>query len=135
MMRIVVAGFGLLVLGGCAAEAPLKEEPAFYLSMAHGGAKVDPAVAASMISAAMQKSDGETARRIISTILAYANLPKVEPRGKKIVRRLAVDKKTVNGMPHFVLPTEIGKVEIVSDVPERAVVQAVDELRYLSLAG
>ena len=50
MMRVAVAILGLLALGGCAAEAPLKEEPAFYLSMAHGGAKVDPVVAASMIS-------------------------------------------------------------------------------------
>ena len=49
-MRVAVAILGLLVLGGCAAEAPLKEEPAFYLSMAHGGAKVDPVAAASMIS-------------------------------------------------------------------------------------
>jgi hypothetical protein len=38
-------------------------------------------------------------------------------------------------MPHFILPTKIGEVEVVSDVPERAVIQAVDELRYLSLAG
>ena len=50
-MRVAVAMLGLLALGGCAAEAPLKEEPAFYLSMAQGGAKVDPGVAASMISA------------------------------------------------------------------------------------
>jgi len=38
----------------------------------------------------------------------------------------------VNGIAHFVLPKEIGCVEIASDVPERAVVQAVEELRYLS---
>ena len=50
MMRVAVAILGLLALGGCAAEAPLVEQPAFYLSMAHGGAKVDAAVAASMIS-------------------------------------------------------------------------------------
>jgi 3-dehydroquinate synthase len=106
-----------------------------YRQFLHGEAVAWGMVAASMISAAMQKSDGETARRIISTVLAYATLPKVEPRGKKIVRRLAVDKKTVNGMPHFILPVEIGKVEVVSDVPERAIAQAVDELRYLSLAG
>src|SRR4051794_10331161 len=37
VMRMAVAGVGLLMLGGCAAEAPLREEPAFYLSMAHGG--------------------------------------------------------------------------------------------------
>ena len=55
-MRMAMAGFGLLMLGGCAAEAPLKEEPAFYLSMAHGGAKVDPGVAASMISGYRQNN-------------------------------------------------------------------------------
>ena len=56
MTRAVIAILGLLALGGCAAEAPLKEEPAFYLSMAHGGAKVDPVVAASMISGYRQNN-------------------------------------------------------------------------------
>src|SRR3954453_8468807 len=55
-MRMAAVGLGLLALGGCAAEAPLKEEPAFYLSMAHGGAKVDPGVAASMISGYRQNN-------------------------------------------------------------------------------
>jgi Cysteine-rich secretory protein family len=56
VMRRAFAIVGLLVLGGCAAEAPLREEPAFYLSMAHGGAKVDPGVAASMISGYRQNN-------------------------------------------------------------------------------
>jgi 3-dehydroquinate synthase len=106
-----------------------------YRQFLHGEAVGWGMVAASMISAAMQISDGDTARRIISIALAYATLPKVDVRGKKIVRRLGVDKKTVNGMPHFILPVKIGQVEVVRDVPERAVIQAVDELRYLSLAG
>ena len=42
------------------------------------------------------------------------------------------DKKTRNGVVHFVLPTEIGSVEIVNDVPESVVIEAVDELRRLS---
>ncbi len=105
-----------------------------YKQFLHGEAVAWGMVAASMISAAMQKAEPETARRIISSVLAYASLPKVEPRGKRIVRRLAHDKKTVNGVVHFVLPVEVGKVEIVSDVPERAVVQAIEELRYLSQA-
>jgi len=33
---------------------------------------------------------------------------------------------------HFVLPTAIGKVEIVSDVPERVVMAAVEEIQELS---
>jgi len=44
------------------------------------------------------------------------------------------DKKTVDGVAHFVLPREIGKVEIVHNVPDRAVLQAIEELRYLSRA-
>jgi 3-dehydroquinate synthase len=105
-----------------------------YKQFLHGEAVAWGMVAASMISAAMQKADSETARRIISSVLAYASLPKVEPRGKRIARRLANDKKTINGVAHFVLPIQVGKVEIVPDVPERAVIQAVEELRYLSQA-
>jgi 3-dehydroquinate synthase len=105
-----------------------------YKQFLHGEAVAWGMIAASMISAAMQMSNSETARRIISSVLAYAPLPKVESRGKRIARRLANDKKTVNGIAHFVLPVELGKVEIVPDVPERAVIQAVEELRYLSQA-
>ncbi|NVN88043.1 MAG: CAP domain-containing protein [Rhodopseudomonas sp.] len=50
MKRGAVAVFGLLVLAGCAGEAPVTEQPTMYLSMANGGAKLDPAAAASMIS-------------------------------------------------------------------------------------
>ena len=105
-----------------------------YKQFLHGEAVAWGMVAAAMIAAAMQKTDSETARRIISSVLAYAALPKVVPRGKRIVRRLAHDKKTMNGVVHFVLPVAIGQVEIVPDVPERAVIQAVEELRYLSQA-
>lgn len=50
-MRLAVALVGFLLLGGCAAEmAPVVEQPTMYLSMANGGAKLDPAAAASMIS-------------------------------------------------------------------------------------
>jgi uncharacterized protein YkwD len=50
MMRAAVAIIGLLALGGCAADIPSTEQPAMYLSMANGGAKLDPEAAASMIS-------------------------------------------------------------------------------------
>jgi hypothetical protein len=49
IMRAAVAIIGLLALDGCAAEAPV-EQPTMYLSMANGGAKLDPVAAASMIS-------------------------------------------------------------------------------------
>jgi uncharacterized protein YkwD len=49
-MKRAVAILGLLVLGGCAADAPVVEQPTMYLSMANGGATLDPQAAASMIS-------------------------------------------------------------------------------------
>ncbi len=105
-----------------------------YKQFLHGEAVAWGMVAAAMIAAALQLTDADTARRIISTVLAYASLPRVDARGRRIALRLAADKKTLNGVVHFVLPREIGRVEVVADVPERAVVQAVDELRYLSQA-
>ena len=48
---------GIFVLGGCAADRDvIPEQPAFYLSMAHAGAKIDATVAASMISGYRQNN-------------------------------------------------------------------------------
>jgi uncharacterized protein YkwD len=50
-MRLAVAVAGLLLLGGCAADiVPQPDQPTMYLSMANGGAKLDPAAAASMLT-------------------------------------------------------------------------------------
>ncbi len=103
-----------------------------YQYFRHGEAVAWGMVAATMIGAGLQQTDRETARRIIALVLACAPLPEVEARGQRIVRRLRADKKTAGGVVHFVLPLEIGQVAVVADVPERAVVQAVEELRRLS---
>jgi Cysteine-rich secretory protein family len=50
IMRAGVAIIGLLVLGGCSADMSSTEQPTMYLSMANGGARLDPQAAASMIS-------------------------------------------------------------------------------------
>jgi uncharacterized protein YkwD len=50
MIRAMIAMIGLLALCGCAADAPSPEQPTMYLSMADGGARLDPQAAASMIS-------------------------------------------------------------------------------------
>ena len=49
-MRGAVAIIGLLLLGGCMADTQAPEQPTMYLSMANGGATLDPQAAASMIS-------------------------------------------------------------------------------------
>lgn len=103
-----------------------------YQHFLHGEAVAWGMAAAAMIAAAMQRTSAETARRIISAVLAYAPLPKVQAHARRILQRLASDKKTRNGIVHFVLPAAIGKVEVVSGVPPQAVIDAVDELRRLS---
>ena len=105
-----------------------------YKVFLHGEAVAWGMVAAAMIAVGMHRTSLPSAQRIISLVLAYAPLPKVEVRPKSIFRRLASDKKTLDGQVHFVLPHDIGHVDIVTDVPERAVLQVVEELRSLSQA-
>ena len=105
-----------------------------YKVFLHGEAVAWGMVAAAMISVGMQKTSLPSAQRIIGLVLAYAPLPRVDVSPKAIFRRLASDKKTLDGQVHFVLPHEIGKVDIVTDVPERAVLQVIKELHNLSQA-
>jgi 3-dehydroquinate synthase len=109
----------------------LEAETAYKIFL-HGEAVAWGMVAAAMIAVGMQKTSPAAAQRIISLVLAYAPLPEVTVRPKAIFRRLASDKKTLDGKVHFVLPRGVGQVDIVNDVPERAVLQVVEELRNLS---
>jgi 3-dehydroquinate synthase len=105
-----------------------------YRTLLHGEAVGWGMVAAAWIAAEMGKLDRDSARRIREATLGVGRLPKIDVRGRNIVRRLQADKKTRNGRVHFVLPTEIGKVEVVNDVPEKVVLGAVAEVRRLSVA-
>jgi 3-dehydroquinate synthase len=105
-----------------------------YRHFLHGEAVGWGMIAASMIGSGLQITDSATAQRIISLVLAYAPLPKVNVKSKKILKRLVSDKKTVGGVPHFILPTGIGAVEVVNTVPDRAIIQAMEEVKHLSKA-
>jgi 3-dehydroquinate synthetase len=59
-------------------------------------------------------------------------LPRVTVSAKRVMRALQRDKKTRNRVVHFVLPCEIGKVEVVSHVPEAVVLEAIKQLQVLS---
>ncbi len=103
-----------------------------YKRFLHGEAVAWGMIAATRIAAATRRIDSATAQRVISTALAYARLPRVSTRPRNILRRMQADKKTRDGVVHFVLPSAIGKVEIVSSVPERTVLEAVEGLRELA---
>lgn len=104
------------------------EAETHYTQLLHGEAVGWGMIAASLIGAEMQVTDAATAQRIISLVQAYGPLPKVKVDGKRIVKRLLSDKKTVGGTPHFVLATAVGSVGVVNNVPSRSVIAAVKEM-------
>lgn len=103
-----------------------------YRRMLHGEAVAWGMIAANTIALSVGRTDSVTAGRIADAVLSLGRLPEVNVSPRKILARLQSDKKTQDGVVHFILPREIGKVEVASDVPESAVLNAVDELRRLS---
>ncbi len=104
-----------------------------YKRLLHGEAVGWGMIAAALIGYVMDKTDSLTAQRIIATVLAYGPLPRLKLQPRQMLTRLLADKKTVGGVPHFVLATGIGKVEVVKDVPERIVLHAIEEAMCLSM--
>ncbi len=105
-----------------------------YRKLLHGEAVGWGMIAAALIGYALDRTDSLTAQRIIANVFAYGPLPKLKVQGRRILRRLLADKKTVGGVPHFVLATGIGTVEVVNDVPRRVILHAIEEMRNLSAA-
>lgn len=103
-----------------------------YRRLLHGEAVGWGMIAAARIGAAMQVTGSATAQRITALVEAYGPLPPVKVDGPRILKRLAADKKTVGGVPHFVLATAIGKVKIINNVPRELVIEAVKGLRRMS---
>jgi 3-dehydroquinate synthase len=106
-----------------------------YRKLLHGEAVAWGMIAATNIALSVGRTDSVTAGRIADAVLSLGRLPEVNVSPRKILSRLQADKKTQNGVVHFILPREIGKVEVASDVPEKVVMEAVDELRRLSRGG
>jgi 3-dehydroquinate synthase len=104
-----------------------------YTQLLHGEAVAWGMIAVTHIALSTGRLESAAAERITSAILGFGRLPKIKAQTSGILRRLQSDKKTKQGRVHFVLPRQIGKVEIVSDVPTSAVRSAVEEIRRLSL--
>ena len=101
-------------------------------TLLHGEAVAWGMIAATHIALSMGKLDSVTAGRISNAVLGFGRLPRMTLQTANILKRLRSDKKTRHGVVHFILPREIGKVEITSDVPEAIVRSAVDEIRKLA---
>ena len=105
-----------------------------YRQFLHGEAVAWGMIAATDISVATDRIDQEAASRVRDAVLRLGPLPSVSVNRRSILNLLQTDKKTRNGKLHFVLPREIGRVEIASNVPDKLVLEAVDELKRVSKA-
>ena len=110
------------------------ESATSYRRFLHGEAVGWGMVAAVIIGREMKITNHATAERIISLVRAYGQLPVVNVRGKRIMNLLQSDKKTMGGVPHFVLATKLGSVEVVNNVPESVILSAVQEITKVSKA-
>jgi 3-dehydroquinate synthase len=103
-----------------------------YRTFLHGEAVAWGMIAATKIAAEIGLCDYALYERIANATRAWGSLPKVTIPTAKALELMQSDKKTEAGSIHFVLPREIGKVEIVKDVPQGAIAAALAEIRQAS---
>lgn len=103
-----------------------------YKHFLHGEAVGWGMIAAAVVGRETGITSPDLAQRITALVSAYGPLPAVAVKGKRILQLLQADKKTIGGVPHFVLARDIGRVEIVNTVSEKAVLRAAAEIARLS---
>ena len=103
-----------------------------YRRFLHGEAVAWGMIAAAKIADELHFSNNGTFARVRDASLAWGSLPGVNLTAARAMSLIRSDKKTESGVVNFVLPKEIGKVEVVSRVPETAVISALAEIRRLS---
>lgn len=108
---------GILNFGHTAAHAI--ENVAGYGQFLHGEAVAIGMVYAARLSAKVKKLPADDVTRI-ETLLKKLHLPTGVPNltWKDIRAAMAVDKKTVGGLPKFVLADRVGHVDFGCEVPE-----------------
>jgi len=106
-----------------------------YSRFLHGEAVGWGMIAAANIGVACRVTPAKVAERIARVIQSVGPLPSVSANPGEIATLVQGDKKTVAGVPHFVLASKIGKVEIINKVKASQIESAVSELRERSAAG
>ena len=110
------------------------EAATVYRHFLHGEAVAWGMIAAAKIAERIGFCGNESFGRIRDASLAWGELPNVAVQNAKAMELMRSDKKTEAGVLNFVLPKEIGRVEVVNNVPEQAVAAGLVEIRRLSRA-
>jgi 3-dehydroquinate synthase len=72
-------------------------------------------------------TDLKEAADIDRVIVNYGPIPSLKGiSANNLAQRLVADKKTIQGNVHFVLPTKIGEVTVVSGVDDRVVLESIE---------
>ncbi len=103
-----------------------------YRQFLHGEAVAWGMIAAAHIAQSMGSLKEPDTNRITRAVLGLGKLPRFNAPAKKIVARLGSDKKARGGKVHFILPTKIGTVKVVSGISDSIVLAAVEHVRQLS---
>jgi len=103
-----------------------------YRHFLHGEAVAWGMIGAAAIADEVRFSNNGTFDRIRDASLSWGPLPKVSVTTSRAMTLVRSDKKTESGVVNFVLPKQIGKVEVVNRVPETAVASALAQIRRLS---
>lgn len=102
-----------------------------YKQLLHGEAIAWGSIAATHLAQSRGLLSPKDATRIEQTILRYGPLPDFTATASKLVELTATDKKVRGGTRSFVLPTAIGKVQIVRDVTDAELLQATESMLAL----
>lgn len=99
-----------------------------YVRLLHGEAVAWGMIAATRIAELLGTLPGDQATRIQHLICDYGPLPSIDNLDPdRLLARLANDKKTLQGKVHFVLPTAIGAVKVVTGIDPDLIRQATSE--------
>jgi 3-dehydroquinate synthase len=98
-----------------------------YTRFLHGEAVAFGMRAAVFLAEMTGHLSAEDSVDILEAIRLYGPIPPLTGIGsERLFARLASDKKTVRGDVHFVLPTRIGEVKVVSGVEPKSVLAAIE---------
>jgi 3-dehydroquinate synthase len=99
-----------------------------YVRLLHGEAVAWGMLAATRLAELVGSLKGHDADRIARVINSYGPLPAIgDLHPDRLLARLSSDKKTVQGKIHFVLPTGIGSVKVMSGIDPALIRQAAAE--------
>lgn len=99
-----------------------------YVRLLHGEAVAWGMLAATRLAELTGTLKGTEADRIARVITSYGPLPAIgDLQPDRLLARLSHDKKTLQGKVHFVLPSTIGAVKIMSGIDPALIRQAAAE--------